>query len=114
MKPFLQTALVRAFDSGQRYLPLRLVRCATRQPADASIDVDEVVKVEPDLLLRDALYRMNEVFATQAAVVAANGRIIGWLTQDLLVSLFQSDADLALRSPCGELLGKEQATSEAA
>lgn len=63
------------------------------------------VSVPASLLLRDAMYRMNERFATAAAVVNDQGRVIGWLTQSLLTELFEVDADQALRSPCHTLLG---------
>lgn len=68
----------------------------------------EVVQVPASMLLRDVIYRMNELFATTAAIVNSQGRIVGWLTQSLLVEHFARDADQALRSPCEALLGLQQ------
>lgn len=97
MTQIIQSALVRAIDSGRRFLPL--VRTAHES---------HVVKVGPDVLLRDAMYRMNEVFATEAAVVSANGALIGWLSQELLVALFEDDSDQALRTPCGDIIARSE------
>lgn len=66
------------------------------------------VRVPSSMPLRDVIYRMNERFATSAAVVNGQGRIIGWLTQALLVEHFAQDADEALRSPCYSLLGEKE------
>lgn len=66
------------------------------------------VRVPASMLLRDVIYRMNESFATTAAVVNGQGRIIGWLTQTLLTEHFAQDADEALRSPCYTLLGERE------
>lgn len=62
------------------------------------------VRVPPSMLLRDVIYKMNELFATTAAIVNSQGRVVGWLTQSLLTEQFARDADQALRSPCSALL----------
>lgn len=67
-------------------------------------DAATFVCVPFSMVLRDAIYRMNEVFATNAAVMDNQGHRLGWLTQERIAELFASDADGALQSRCGTLL----------
>lgn len=76
---------------------------------DSATEGGLFVSVPPSMLLRDVIYNMNELFATTAAIVNRQGRILGWLTQSLIAEHFATDADQALRSPCYSLLGNDQA-----
>jgi CBS domain-containing protein len=101
--------------------PVRAKPALVRRTGDAASEdavdptaggaVEELpfVSVPPSMLLRDAIYTMNEVFATTAAVIDSRGRLVGWLTQSLLMEHFARDGDQALRSPCYALLSGEEA-----
>lgn len=75
---------------------------------DSAGEGGSFVSVPPSMLLRDVIYKMNELFATTAAIVNRQGRIVGWLTQSLLTEHFARDADQALRSPCAALLAGDR------
>lgn len=101
-------------DAGQRrHLPATRAGMALADgagyPAPAEyVGAASFVSVPSSMLLRDAIYAMNEVFATTAVVVDRQGHLVGWLSQSLLLELFAEDSDEALRSPCHSLLANEQ------
>ncbi|MCC5812410.1 MAG: hypothetical protein JJU06_18770 [Ectothiorhodospiraceae bacterium] len=55
------------------------------------------------MLVRDAITRMNQIFATSALVVSIGGRIVGYLDGKHLAFLMLQDSDRLLKTPCGEL-----------